>query len=183
MPYLHLPVQSGSNKILKAMNRKHERDIYFDIIEKFKRVRPDIAISGDFIVGFPGESDQDFNDTMDLVERINYSSAYSFKYSQRPGTPAATMGGLIREDIKDERLQRLQALIAAQMKSFNEQTIGMELPILFDGITSKGQLHGRTPYNQAIHVVGNPRLNGQIDNVRITSTNGKSLAGDLIIAE
>jgi tRNA-2-methylthio-N6-dimethylallyladenosine synthase len=107
MPYLHLPVQSGSNKILKAMNRKHDRDLYFNIIERFRKVRPDIAISGDFIVGFPGETEADFEDTMDLVHRINYSSAYSFKYSQRPGTPAATMGGLLREEIKDERLYRL----------------------------------------------------------------------------
>ncbi len=183
MPYLHLPVQSGSDKILKTMNRKHTRDLYFDIIEKFRRVRPDIAISGDFIVGFPGETDQDFEDTMDLIKRINYSSAFSFKYSQRPGTPAATMGGLIREDIKNERLQRLQALLNDQMKAFNEQTVGMELPILFDGITSKGQLHGRTPYNQAIHVNGNPRLNNTIENVRVTSTNGKSLMGDLVLLE
>jgi tRNA-2-methylthio-N6-dimethylallyladenosine synthase len=183
MPYLHLPVQSGSNKVLKAMNRKHTRDLYFDIIEKFRRVRPDIAISGDFIVGFPGETDQDFEDTMDLIERINYSSAFSFKYSQRPGTPAATMGGLIREEIKNERLQRLQALLNDQMKAFNEQTVSMELPILFDGITSKGQLHGRTPYNQAIHVEGNPRLNNTIETVRVTSTNGKSLMGDLVLLE
>jgi len=183
MPYLHLPVQAGSDKILKAMNRKHTRDLYFDIIEKFRKVRPDIAISGDFIVGFPGETDKDFEDTMDLVERIHYSSAYSFKYSQRPGTPAATMPGLIREDIKDERLQRLQALLADQMKSFNENTIGMEVPILFDGVTSKGQLHGRTPYNQAIHVEGNPRLNGHIETVRITGTNGKSLTGDLVLLD
>jgi tRNA-2-methylthio-N6-dimethylallyladenosine synthase len=120
---------------------------------------------------------------MDLIERINYSSAFSFKYSQRPGTPAATMGGLIREEIKNERLQRLQALLNDQMKAFNEQTVGMELPILFDGITSKGQLHGRTPYNQAIHVEGNPRLNNTIETVRVTSTNGKSLMGDLVLLE
>ena len=183
MPYLHLPVQSGSNKILKAMNRKHERDMYFDIIERFRKVRPDIAISGDFIVGFPGETDQDFEDTMDLVRQVNYSSAYSFKYSQRPGTPAATMGGLIREDIKDERLQRLQALLADQMRAFNEQTIGMDLSVLFDGTPREGQLHGRTPYNQAVHVTGNSRLNGQIETVRITGTNGKSLTGDLILYE
>ena len=183
MPYLHLPVQAGSNKILKAMNRKHDRDMYFDIIEKFRRVRPDIAISGDFIVGFPGETDADFDDTMDLVRRINYSSAYSFKYSPRPGTPAATMGGLVREDIKDARLQALQALLNDQMRQFNEGTIGMDLPVLFDGITSKGQLHGRTPYNQAVHVIGNPRLYGQIETVRITSTNGKSLMGELVLSE
>lgn len=183
MPYLHLPVQSGSNKILKAMNRKHERDMYFDIIQRFRKIRPDMAISGDFIVGFPGETDQDFEDTMDLVRKIGYSSAYSFKYSQRPGTPAATMGGLIREDIKDERLQRLQALLNDQMREFNEQTIGKTVPVLFDGIPREGQLHGRTPYNQAVHVAGNPRLDGHIENVLITGTNGKSLTGDLVLQE
>jgi tRNA-2-methylthio-N6-dimethylallyladenosine synthase len=183
MPYLHLPVQSGSNKILKAMNRKHDRELYFELIEKFRKVRPDIAISGDFIVGFPGETDKDFEDTMDLIRTIKYSSAYSFKYSQRPGTPAATMGGLVREEIKNERLQELQALMAIQMREFNEHTIGMTLPILFDGIPREGQLHGRTPYNQAIHLKGNARLDGNIDMVKITGTNGKSLEGDLIIHE
>ena len=183
MPYLHLPVQSGSNKILKAMNRKHERDLYFDLIEKFRKVRPDMAISGDFIVGFPGETDQDFEDTMDLVRRIEYSSAYSFKYSQRPGTPAATMGGLIREEVKDARLQELQALLNQQMRDFNEHTVGKTIPVLFDGYNAdKGQLHGRTEYNQAIHVTGNARLNGNIDNVKITGTNGKSLMGDVVVS-
>lgn len=183
MPYLHLPVQSGSNKILKAMNRKHERDLYFEIIEKFRKVRPDIAISGDFIVGFPGETEADFEDTMDLVRHINYSSAYSFKYSQRPGTPAATMGGLVREEIKDERLQRLQALLNDQMRQFNERCVGKTVEVLFDNTTKSGQLHGRTPYNQAIHVEGNPRLVGQIEHVQLTGTNGKSMFGDILIKE
>jgi tRNA-2-methylthio-N6-dimethylallyladenosine synthase len=183
MPYLHLPVQAGSNKILKLMNRKHERDLYFELIEKFRKVRPDIAISGDFIVGFPGETDADFDDTMDLVRRINYSSAYSFKYSQRPGTPAATMGGLIRENIKDERLQRLQALLNDQMREFNEQTVGKTVDVLFDGQTKTGQIHGRTPYNQAIHVQGNPRLIGEIIPVRLTGTNGKSVTGEIVVSD
>lgn len=183
MPYLHLPVQSGSNKILKAMNRKHERDLYFNIIEKFRKVRPDIAISGDFIVGFPGETEADFEDTMDLVRQINYSSAYSFKYSARPGTPAATMGGLVREEYKDDRLQRLQALLNDQMRAFNESVVGMEVDVLFDNQTKSGQLHGRTPYNQAIHIEGNPRLVGQIEKVRLTGTNGKSMFGEIVIAE
>lgn len=183
MPYLHLPVQSGSNKILKSMNRKHERDLYFDLIAKFRAVRPDIAISGDFIVGFPGETEADFEDTMDLVRQINYSSAYSFKYSQRPGTPAATMGGLVREEIKDERLQRLKVLLNDQMLKFNQQTIGMDVDVLFDGQTKSGELHGRTPYNQAIHVIANPRLIGHIEKVRLTGTNGKSMMGDMIIQD
>jgi tRNA-2-methylthio-N6-dimethylallyladenosine synthase len=181
MPYLHLPVQSGSNKILKAMNRKHERDLYFEIIEKFRKVRPDIAISGDFIVGFPGETDQDFEDTMDLVRQIKYSSAYSFKYSPRPGTTAAKMGGIIREDIKDARLQELQALLNQQMRDFNEQTSGKELPAVVDGTPREGQLYGRSPYNQAIYVTGHPRLDGHMENVRITGTNGKSLMGELVL--
>ena len=183
MPYLHLPVQSGSNKILKAMNRKHERDLYFELIEKFRNVRPDMAISGDFIVGFPGETDADFADTMDLIKIIKYSSAYSFKYSQRPGTPAATMGGLIREEVKNERLYELQALLAQQMRDFNEQTVGKTIPVLFDGVTDSGQLHGRTEYNQAIHLKGNARLNGHIEDVLITGTNGKSLDGDIVIKD
>lgn len=183
MPYLHLPIQSGSNKILKAMNRKHERDLYLDIIERLRKVRPDIAMSGDFIVGFPGETEQDFEDTMDLVRQVNYASAYSFKYSQRPGTPAATMGGLLREEVKDERLQRLQALLNDQMRAFNEKTIGMEMDILFDGVTKHGDLHGRTPYNQAIHVVGNPRLKNHIARVRTTGTNGKSMMGEMVMDE
>lgn len=184
MPYLHLPVQSGSSKILKAMNRKHDRELYFDIIEKFRKVRPDIAISGDFIVGFPGETDKDFEDTMDLVERIKHASAFSFKYSPRPGTPAANMGGLIREEVKDERLQRLQNLIKDQMREFNENTIGKEVPVLFDGYNAdKGQLHGRTAYNQAIHLKGNERLNNNIEMVKITGTNGKSLMGDIVIKD
>lgn len=183
MPYLHLPVQSGSNKILKAMNRKHERDLYFDLIAKFRKVRPDIAISGDFIVGFPGETDKDFEDTMDLVRDIEYSSAYSFKYSQRPGTPAATMGGLLREEVKDERLQRLQALLNDQMRAFNEQTMGRTVNVLFDGQTKSGELHGRTPYNQAIHVNANPRLIGEICEVKLTGTNGKSMMGDMVLVD
>lgn len=183
MPYLHLPVQAGSNKILKLMNRKHDRELYFDLIERFRKVRPDIAISGDFIIGFPGETDADFEDTMDLVRRINYSSAYSFKYSQRPGTPAATMGGLIRENIKDERLQAIQSLLNDQMREFNENTVGRVVDVLFDGETKTGQIHGRTPYNQAIHVQGNPRLIGEIVPVRLTGTNGKSMSGEIIMAD
>lgn len=183
MPYLHLPVQAGSDKILKLMNRKHGRDLYFDLIEKFRKVRPDIAISGDFIVGFPGETEADFEDTMDLARRIGYSSAYSFKYSQRPGTPAATMGGLLREEVKDERLQRLQALLNDQMRAFNENLVGQEVEVLFDGQTKTGQLHGRTPYNQAFHCEGNPRLIGQIIPVRLNGTNGKSMTGEIRMAE
>ncbi len=184
MPYLHLPVQSGSNKILKAMNRKHERDMYFEIIEDLRKARPDIALSGDFIVGFPGESDQDFEDTMDLVRRVKYASAYSFKYSPRPGTPAANMANLVREDVKTERLAALQGLINEQQLEFNKNCIGKTLPVLFDRTDKKGdKLHGRTPYNQAIHVSAPPRLMGHSANVVIEGAFANSLTGELELQE
>ena len=184
MPYLHLPVQSGSNKILKAMNRKHERDMYFEIIEDLRKARPDIALSGDFIVGFPGESDQDFEDTMDLVRRVKYASAYSFKYSPRPGTPAANMANLVREDVKTERLAALQGLINEQQLQFNKNCIGKTLPVLFDRTDKKGdKLHGRTPYNQAIHVSAPARLMGHSANVVIDGAFANSLTGELELQE
>jgi tRNA-2-methylthio-N6-dimethylallyladenosine synthase len=184
MPYLHLPVQSGSNKILKAMNRKHERDVYFKIIEDLRKARPDIALSGDFIVGFPGESDQDFEDTMDLVRQVKYASAYSFKYSPRPGTPAANMANLVREDVKTERLAALQALINEQQLEFNKNCIGKTLPVLFDRTDKKGdKLHGRTPYNQAIHVTASERLMGHSANVLIDGAFANSLTGELELQE
>lgn len=184
MPYLHLPVQSGSNKILKAMNRKHERDVYFKIIEDLRKARPDIALSGDFIVGFPGESDQDFEDTMDLVRQVKYASAYSFKYSPRPGTPAANMANLVREDVKTERLAALQALINEQQLAFNKNCIGKTLPVLFDRTDKKGdKLHGRTPYNQAIHVTASERLMGHSANVLIDGAFANSLTGELELQE
>src|SRR5690606_15210662 len=137
---------SGSNKILKAMNRKHEVSLYIDIIEKLRQKRPDIALSGDFIVGFPGEREEDFEDTMQLVRNIKYAQAYSFKYSARPGTPAATMGGLVREEVKAERLSRLQELLMQQQTAFNTNLIGQEMDVLFDGYGRiEGQIHARTP--------------------------------------
>jgi tRNA-2-methylthio-N6-dimethylallyladenosine synthase len=184
MPYLHLPVQSGSNKILKAMNRKHDREIYFKMIEDLRKARPDIALSGDFIVGFPGETDQDFEDTMDLVRQVKYASAYSFKYSPRPGTPAANMSNLVREDVKAERLAALQKLINEQQIEFNERSIGLTLPVLFDRTDKSGEkLHGRTPYNQAIHVSAPTRLLGTSADVAITGAFANSLAGDLVLSE
>ncbi len=184
MPYLHLPVQSGSNKILKAMNRKHERDMYFKIIEDLRKARPDIALSGDFIVGFPGESDQDFEDTMDLVRQVKYASAYSFKYSPRPGTPAANMANLVREDVKTERLAALQGLINEHQLEFNKNCIGKTLPVLFDRTDKKGdKLHGRTPYNQAIHVTASERLMGHSANVVIDGAFANSLTGELELQE
>ncbi len=182
-PYLHLPVQSGSNRILKAMNRKHERDMYFDIIDRLREARPDIALSGDFIVGFPGESDQDFEDTMDLVRRVNYSSAYSFKYSPRPGTPASVMQNMVRPDVADERLNRLQELLNTQQHEFNKNTVGMTVPVLFDRKGYKpNSLMGRTPHNQSILVEDiDTDLYGTTQQIKITYGSPHSVVGELVI--
>ena len=182
MPFLHLPVQSGSDKILKAMNRKHGRDLFFEIIEKLRAARKDIVFSSDFIVGFPGETDQDHEDTLDLVRRTNFASAYSFKYSARPGTPAANMQGLLREDVKSERLQSLQALINEQQLAFNETCVGKTLPVLFDRRGHRpGQLMGRSPFNQSVHANAPDRLLNQIIDVHITNAAPNSVNGDIAI--
>jgi tRNA-2-methylthio-N6-dimethylallyladenosine synthase len=181
MPFLHLPVQSGSDKILKAMNRKHTGDHYRDIIAQLRKAQPNLAFSSDIIVGFPGESDQDFEDTMQMVRDIFYASCYSFKYSARPGTPAANMPALVHEKIKDERLQTLQALLNEQRTLFNERTVGMTVPVLFDRKGSRpGQLHGRTPWNQSIHVNVGDRLMGQIVDVAVTDGHLNSLSGQVV---
>lgn len=178
MPFLHLPVQSGSDKVLKEMNRKHTAQSYLDVLAKFREARPDIAFSSDFIVGFPGETEKDFEDTLKLVEQVGYAFCYSFKYSARPGTPAANMKNLVPEQVKDERLQRLQTLLTAQSIAYNSSFLGKTLPVLFDGFGSReGHLHGRTPYNQAIHVPAAQRLYGQIVNVEITSAGSTALTG------
>ncbi len=180
MPFLHLPIQSGSDKILKAMNRKHDRELYLDIVQRLRKVRPDLALSTDIIVGFPGENDQDFEETMDLVRKVTFASAYSFKYSARPGTPAANMAGLVHESAKSERLTALQALLNEQQRDFNARTEGLTLSVLFDGKgRDKGQLHGRTPYNQAIHVNAPERLLGKIVDATITNAYNNSLRGEI----
>lgn len=180
MPYLHLPVQAGSDKILKAMNRKHTAQSYLDVIARVKKARPDIALSGDFIVGFPGETEEDFDATIQIVKDAGYASAYSFKYSPRPGTPAASMQGLLRESVKSERLERLQAQITRQQLAFNQKTVGLTLPVLFERDGGRpGQLQGRTPYNQSINVPANPRLMGQIVPVKVTESFTNSLVGDI----
>jgi len=181
MPYMHLPVQSGSDAILKAMNRKHKADLYREIIAKVRSGRPDIALSSDFIVGFPGETDQDFEDTMQLVRDIGYQSAYSFKYSPRPGTPAAAIqAAQIQEDVKQERLLRLQDLLTSQFEDFNRRTIGLTVPVLFERKGAKdGQLQGRTPYNQSINVPAKERLIGQIVGVSVTSASATALKGEI----
>jgi tRNA-2-methylthio-N6-dimethylallyladenosine synthase len=180
MPYLHLPVQAGSDKVLKAMNRAHTAESYVRLIETIRKSRPDIAISGDFIVGFPGERDADFEATLQLVREVGYASAYSFKYSRRPGTPAAAMPGQVAEEVKEERLHRLQALLEAQQLAFNEAQAGKTLPVLFERTgRHDGQLLGRSPYLQAVHATAPDRLIGQIVPVRVTSAARNSLAGAL----
>ncbi len=182
MPFLHLPVQAGSNKILKAMNRSHTVESYVDIVNEVKKARPDIAMSSDFIVGFPGETEEDFEETLKVVKEVTYAFAYSFIFSQRPGTPAANMGMQIHKAVKSERIQRLQALLNEQQLDFNKAQIGKTMPVLFDRKGSKnGQLHGRTPYNQAIHAEGNERLRGQVVELEVTEARANSLEGKVAI--
>jgi tRNA-2-methylthio-N6-dimethylallyladenosine synthase len=181
MPYLHLPVQSGSDRVLKAMNRAHTAESYLRTIEAVRTARPDIAISGDFIVGFPGETDTDFELTLDLVRVVGHASAYVFKYSPRPGTPAASMGRQVDEAVKNERLQRLQALIDGQMAAFNAAQVGRTLPVLFDRRGRRpGQIAGKSPYLQSVHLLAPDSLLGQIAPVTVTAAASRSLTGVLV---
>jgi tRNA-2-methylthio-N6-dimethylallyladenosine synthase len=178
MPYLHLPVQSGSDRVLAAMNRQHTADDYRRIIERLRRARPDIALSSDFMVGHPGEDDADFAATLRLVEDIGYSQAYSFKYSPRPGTPAAAMSNQISDAVKSERLDRLQALLRRQQDAFNRACIGRTLAVLFDRAgRNDGQLAGRSPYLQPVQVAGAEDLLGAVVEVEILSVQSNSLTG------
>tara|TARA_R110002126_G_scaffold210208_2_gene356819 strand:- start:543 stop:1913 length:1371 start_codon:yes stop_codon:yes gene_type:complete len=184
MPYLHLPIQSGSDKILKAMNRQHTYAEYAELIARMREVRPDIAISGDFIVGFPGETDADFEDTMRCVREIGYASAFSFKYSRRPGTPGAAMPNQVDETVKTTRLHALQALLDEQQTDFNRSQIGRTLPVLFEKAGRlPGQLHGRSPYLQSVHVDGPAELIGRIGQVEIEAASRNSLSGRLVGTE
>jgi tRNA-2-methylthio-N6-dimethylallyladenosine synthase len=180
MPYLHLPVQAGSDRILRAMNRGHSADHYIRLVERIRAARPDIAMSGDFIVGFPGETEKDFQATLDLVAGVGYASAFSFKYSRRPGTPAAAMPGQVAEEEMAERLQRLNDLLDRQQRAFNAATAGRTIPVLFERAgRHAGQILGRSPYLQAVHAEGPQRLLGQVVPVRIASAAKMSLAGEL----
>ncbi len=180
MPYLHLPVQAGSDKILKAMNRDHTAESYVKLIEKIRAARPDIAMSGDFIVGFPGERDGDFDKTLELVREVGFASAFSFKYSRRPGTPASAMPGQVDEVVKAERLERLNQLLDEQQRAFNASQVGKVLPVLFEKAgRHPGQVVGRSPYLQAVHAEGGEHLIGKIVPVRIESAAKMSLAGVL----
>jgi len=183
MPYLHLPVQSGSDRILKAMNRKHTAAEYLRLIERIKTARPDMAMSGDFIVGFPGETDADFEDTLRIIREVGYASAYSFKYSTRPGTPGANLTEQIEESVKTERLARLQALVNGQTTDFHASCVGRTLPVLIERVgRMQGQVGGRSPYLQAVHLEGSTDLIGSIHEVEIIGTSTNSLVGRLKVA-
>ena len=180
MPYLHLPVQSGSDRMLAAMNRRHVVADYLDIVARLRAARPDIALSSDFIVGHPGETDADFDATLALVEQVRFAAAFSFKYSARPGTPAAGAGNQVSEAVKDRRLQTLQALLRDQQVAFQDGCVGLSVPVLFTGhARHPGQIVGRSPWLQPVHVQGTDALIGTEQTVRITATNTNSLSGHL----
>ena len=180
MPYLHLPVQSGSDSILKKMNRKHTADDYRKIIEKFRKVRPDLLLSGDFIVGFPGETDKDFLETLQLVKDIKYGQSYSFKYSSRPGTPAANREEVC-ESLKKDRLAELQLLLSEQQMDIQKSMIGKEVKVLFEKPGRlNNQMGGKSEYLHAVHVIGSSIKKGDIKLVKIINTEANSLGGILI---
>ncbi len=177
MPFLHLPVQSGSTRILKAMNRSHGRDDYLRLLDRVRAVRPDIALSGDFIVGFPGETEADFADTLSLVDAVGYAQAYSFKYSPRPGTPAATMTDEISEAVMDDRLQRLQAALNRDQQAFNARTVGRTCDVLLERPGKlPGQLIGKSPWLQSVHLMTDAAI-GDLVSVDLVRADPNSLAG------
>ena len=181
MPFLHLPVQSGSDRILQAMNRKHRASDYFDVVARIRAVRPDIALSSDFIVGFPGETEGDFQATLDLISRVGFASCYFFKYSIRPGTPGAEMDNQVPEAVKAERLARLQKLADGQRHAYNKSAVGKIMPVLFEKKgRHPGQIAGKTPYLQTVQVDGPEHLIGTIVDVEITGTSTNSLFGKLV---
>ena len=178
MPYLHLPVQSGSDKILKAMNRRHTRGQYLEVVEKLKEANPELGFSSDFIVGFPGETDEDFEQTLDLVRRVGFIQAFSFKYSRRAGTPAALMPNQVEEKIKKERLSILQELLFSYQLKFNKESIGKIMPVLFDiKGRHKGELIGRTPWMQNVHAELGKEYCNKIVNIKIIDATVNSLSG------
>jgi len=181
MPYLHLPIQSGSDAILKKMNRRHTRDDYLRVVEKLKAANPKIGMSSDFIVGFPGETDEDFSATLDVVKKVGYIQAFSFKYSRRPGTPAAVMDNQVEEKVKKERLQILQDLLFDYQEKFNLSSVGKVMPVLFEEKgRHKGQLVGRTPYMQTLHATADISLLNKIVDVRVNGATMNSLSGEVL---
>ena len=180
MPFLHIPVQSGSDRVLQAMNRRHSADDYRRLVDRLRRARSDIALSSDFIVGFPGETDADFSKTMDLVQDIGFSQAYSFKFSPRPGTHAAADERQVPDTVKTERLDALQMVLNAGQAAFNESCVGRTMPVLLDRLgRHPGQAVGRSPYMQAVHVTAPPTMFGNVVDVRITRAHANSLGGEL----
>jgi tRNA-2-methylthio-N6-dimethylallyladenosine synthase len=183
MPFLHLPVQSGSDRVLERMNRRYRAADYRQTVDKLRRARPDLALSSDFIVGFPGESDADFRATLDLAEEIGFAQAFSFKYSPRPGTPAATASDQVPERVKAGRLAELQELLAGQQRRFNEAKIGTVMPVLFEKPgRHPGQLVGRSPYLQSVHAAAGRERIGDVVPVRIERASSNSLGGTLVQA-
>jgi tRNA-2-methylthio-N6-dimethylallyladenosine synthase len=183
MPFLHLPVQSGSNRILRAMNRSHSAESYLRLIERFREARPDIAVSGDFITGFPGETEEDFQATLRIVEATRYAQAYSFKYSPRPGTPAATMDGQVPGQVADERLQRLQALLNAQQLAFNQASVSRRTHVLLERAGKRpGQLVGKSPWLQSVHLETSAAV-GDLVEVDILSAGPNSLGGAEVVKQ
>jgi tRNA-2-methylthio-N6-dimethylallyladenosine synthase len=185
MPYLHLPVQSGSDRILAAMNRQHGRDLFLGLVDRLRTVRPDLALSSDFIVGFPGETAADFEATMRLIEEVNFDGAFSFVYSRRPGTPAADLLDDTPQELKLERLQRLQAQVEKQAAAVSAGMVGRIERVLIEGRAKKNpdELSGRTENNRVVNFAGQPRLIGGFADVRITGALPHSLRGEVMVME
>ena len=181
MPFVHLPVQSGSDRVLKAMNRRHRAHDYLDIVARLRAARPDIALSSDFIVGFPGETDADFEETLALIRAVGFASTFSFKYSPRPGTPGAEREDQITDEIMRERLAILQALVETQRQAFNAATVGRVVDVLFEKPgRHDGQIAGKSPYMQPVHVFGPPELVGRVLPAKITAAGSNSLSGEIV---
>ena len=181
MPFVHLPVQSGSDRVLKAMNRRHRAQDYLDIVARLRAARPDIALSSDFIVGFPGETDADFEETLALIRAVGFASTFSFKYSPRPGTPGAEREDQIADEIMRERLAILQALVETQRQAFNAATVGRVVDVLFEKPgRHDGQIAGKSPYMQPVHVFGPPELVGRVLPAKITAAGSNSLSGEIV---
>ena len=182
MPFLHLPVQSGSDRVLKAMNRSHTADGYLRVLDRFRAARPDIALSGDFIVGFPGETEAEFAETLRLVEAVGYAQAFSFKYSPRPGTPAAAMDGQVPREVMEERLQRLQAALGRDQLAFNQASVGRRCSVLVERKGKKpGQWLGKSPWLQSVHFEGEAAI-GDLVEVELTQAGPNSLHGEILQA-
>lgn len=181
MPFVHLPVQSGSDRVLKAMNRRHRAHDYLDIVARLRVARPDVALSSDFIVGFPGETDADFEETLALIRAVGFASTFSFKYSPRPGTPGAEREDQIADEIMRERLAILQALVETQRQAFNAATVGRVVDVLFEKSgRHDGQIAGKSPYMQPVHVFGPPELVGRVLPAKITAAGSNSLSGEIV---